>query len=370
MNGSRISARRWLLGGVTAAVAAGSLAWAASAGAVDSEPTPADVLNALQQPSQQALTGTVVTKVDLGLPNAPVDLLDLPAPLDPESDEVMVRVWVDGPDRQRVTVLTDPADETPIPVQDTALSAVRDGDTAWVWSAEDATATAYALNGLRAGGTTPMPPGRQTPAEVTEQILEYLDGNTDVTVAESEPVAGRDTIALVLTPQDPNTLISQITVAVDSDTNVPLSVRVGSSRLATPAIETTFTSLEYGTPDPGVFEFSPPEGATVVEKDGVPTADSKGEKPTVVGEGWSAVAVGSFSLPDLAAGGAMDRLGEDQGETAVALISTYLSLPKIGGEWGSGRLLEGNLFSVILTEDGRYAIGAVDGDALESALGE
>jgi hypothetical protein len=44
------------------------------------------------------------------------------------------------------------------------------------------------------------------------------------------------------------------------------------------------------------------------------------------------------------------------------------SLPQVTGEWGSGRLMEGNAFSAVLTDDGRLAVGAVQPDLLYKAL--
>ena len=53
------------------------------------------------------------------------------------------------------------------------------------------------------------------------------------------------------------------------------------------------------------------------------------------------------------------------GLDAAALLE---SLPRISGEWGTGRVLSGTLVSAILTDDGRLAIGAVAPEALASAL--
>jgi hypothetical protein len=44
------------------------------------------------------------------------------------------------------------------------------------------------------------------------------------------------------------------------------------------------------------------------------------------------------------------------------------SLPVSSGAWGTGRILNGTLFSAILTDDGRVAIGAVAPEALGAAL--
>jgi hypothetical protein len=44
------------------------------------------------------------------------------------------------------------------------------------------------------------------------------------------------------------------------------------------------------------------------------------------------------------------------------------SLPTVSGSWGSGTLLRSALFSVVLTDDGRVAIGAVPPSVLYDAL--
>ena len=41
----------------------------------------------------------------------------------------------------------------------------------------------------------------------------------------------------------------------------------------------------------------------------------------------------------------------------------------MSGEWGSGRLLEGTLFSVLITDDNTVVAGAVAPEALYAALG-
>jgi hypothetical protein len=43
-------------------------------------------------------------------------------------------------------------------------------------------------------------------------------------------------------------------------------------------------------------------------------------------------------------------------------------LPRVSGSWGSGHLLEGKLFSAVLTDDGRVAVGAVTPQTLYAAL--
>jgi hypothetical protein len=77
----------------------------------------------------------------------------------------------------------------------------------------------------------------------------------------------------------------------------------------------------------------------------------------VVGTGW-----GSVVVADLPAEAANELTS---GEAARMLRS----LPRVSGAWGSGRLLSGTLFSAVLTDDGRVAVGAVAPDRLYAALG-
>ena len=76
----------------------------------------------------------------------------------------------------------------------------------------------------------------------------------------------------------------------------------------------------------------------------------------IVGSGWSTVVVSKTS-GDPAASGSAELEG-------------FLSqLKPVSGDWGSGRLLEGTAFSVLLTDDGRIAVGAVTPKKLYEALG-
>ena len=77
-------------------------------------------------------------------------------------------------------------------------------------------------------------------------------------------------------------------------------------------------------------------------------------RPKVVGSGWTTVAVASVPSGSLS------------GSATVRQVLKVL--PKVSGTWGSGRLLRGTLFSAVLTDDGRVAIGAVAPDRLYTAL--
>ncbi len=49
-------------------------------------------------------------------------------------------------------------------------------------------------------------------------------------------------------------------------------------------------------------------------------------------------------------------------------MGTWLeALPRVSGDWGSGRLLSTHLLTVLLTDDGRVLVGAVDPATIEAA---
>ena len=55
-------------------------------------------------------------------------------------------------------------------------------------------------------------------------------------------------------------------------------------------------------------------------------------------------------------------------DSAAQLNGILKALPATSGTWGSGHVLEGTLFSLVLTDDGRVAVGAVAPDQLYRAL--
>jgi hypothetical protein len=291
--------------------------------------------------------------------------------------ERTVRVWTDGPARQRVALLERSAETT----------LVRNGTEAWVWSSADATADRYELPPPEDGakerpdrlpGTLP-----RTPQEAATMVLDALDPTTEVTTSGLATVAGRDAYELLLQPRDDRTLVERVAVAIDGETNVPLRVRVYSTKQADPALEVGFTSVDYATPDPALFTFTPPPGAEVTEHPAAAQQDLEAlagglegagddAEPIVVGEGWSAVLVATLpvdGLADLAESGSRAQEEwdgqEDPAATALALLQ---AMPTTSGDWGTGRVLAGTLFSAIVTDDDRVAVGAVPPDVLGAAL--
>lgn len=324
-----------------------------------------ELLVALQSPTATSVSGTVVSEADLGLPSLPTSGpsgTDLTSML---TGPQTLRLWSDGADRTRIALM-GPGEETDI---------VRDGTDLWMWSSADQTVEHYVTPEGKPGAMAPADAGLalpRTPQEAAAQALAALDPTTKVTTSGAAKVAGRPVYELVLTPTQSDTLVARVVIAVDAETSVPLEVRVYSRQMQDPAFAVGFTSVDFGPVDAGVFAFEPPPGATVTEH----TAGEMGAKPdagapagmtqpVVVGTGWEQVVVvtpPAPTAPDATDASADVAAGDD---SAMALMQ---ALPSTSGAWGSGRVLSGTLFSVILADDGRIAVGAVPADAVGAAL--
>jgi outer membrane lipoprotein-sorting protein len=373
---------RWAVPAGAAVLLVGGAALAPMAAIADSglEPrTAEELLVALAQRNPTPVSGTVATSADLGLPGLPMGMGPASGPMALASGEGTLRVWTDGPDRQRLALIERAAERL----------VVRNGQQVWSWSSAEATVDKYVLPARDDEPAAPqLPPGIElpsTPQEAAALALEAIEPSTEVTTSGVGTVAGRDAYELVLTPKDPETLVARVTLSMDAETDVPLRVRVYSTANPDPAFEVGFSTVDYSTPDASLFEFTPPPGATVTEHaaadmdaaeapGGAGADRPEGAEPTVVGKGWSTIVITELpvdSLADLAEDGM--RASADQGysrggdpaATALALIE---ALPAESGAWGTGRVLRGTLFSVILTDDGRIAVGAVSPEALGAAL--
>ena len=188
-----------------------------------------------------------------------------------------------------------------------------------------------------------------TPQSLAKALLAAIDPSTEVTTSGSATVAGRRAYELVLAPRDRASLVDQVRIAIDEATHVPLRVQVfARGGASTPAFEVGFTRFDPTRPDDAQFRFTPPPGAEVTELE-PPSMRHGGPAPEVVGQGWT-----TTLLFDSRDGGADVPHG-----LPGPMSQLVQSLPKVSGDWGSGRLLAGTLFSVLFTDDGRTAVGAV-----------
>ncbi|MEU4644979.1 sigma-E factor regulatory protein RseB domain-containing protein [Micromonospora sp. NPDC023814] len=322
--------------------------------------TAAQLLVDLQTSRLEGLSGTVVQRADLGLP--PLAGLvggdNLTGLL---TGTHTLRVWHSGPDRQRIALL-DTLGERDV---------IRNGRDVWTWDSRANAATHRTLPEGEGEAAAPELPA--TPQDAADRALAAIDPSTEVSVGRSATVAGRDAYELVLAPRDAASLVHQVRIAIDAREQVPLRFEVFADGSDRPAFEMAFTEVSYARPDADQFAFNPPPGVkvteeTVGERPAVTRKDraGAGERPDMrtVGEGWGTVVVARLDgagAPGGPAKAPAAGAGREPAGEAAALLG---ALPAVSGDWGSGRLLTGKLFSVLLTDDGRVIAGAVTPERL------
>ncbi len=358
---------RWLVPATAAAaVIGGGAAVATVAGASDPtlpDRSAAQLLVDLQTARLDGLSGTVVQRADLGLP--PIASLagmlggdNLASLIDGQHT---LRVWYAGPDKARVSLMGGNAQ----------TDVIRNGSDAWLWSSKAKTATHTKID--EGDGDHGAPPAGlpASPQEAADLALKAIDPSTQVSVGRSTQIAGRDAYELNLTPRDHESLVGQVSIAIDATEHVPLRFRVYPAASDKAAFEVAFTMISFDRPDDAQFTFNPPAGTKVTEaadalkaaeggKDAKALQDkiakeraakpSAGEGPTTVGEGWTTVV--------------MSKIDQKAGDEEPAIAGLLGQLPKVSGAWGSGRLFTSHLATGLLTDDGRVFFGAVSPEKL------
>lgn len=396
---------RWLPAAVVPAVI-GAAVVAAPLQAISIGPlpakTPVEVLAMAANHQVRALTGTVEQDSDLGLPQlpagAPTSGPGATSLLELLGSSHTARVFADGPTKVRVQVLDQLAER----------DLVRNGSEVWLYSSRDNTAThvtgldTFKPYGIREGmkhdpGTHPMP----TPEDIAQRLLAAADPSTSVGLGPEVRLAERSAYQLVLTPKTVNTLVASVAVYVDGETGMPLGTEVRARGQQEPAFRVAFTELSLVAPDASIFQFTPPEGATVKEvglandlpastdptlpAPGLPAPgapapavpapepvpdpgplpdpsqipapgpvpdpnhipDPSHDRPKVTGSGWEAV----VEVP----AAAIQRVLDSTPLLAQAAVAVQ-----------GGRLLSTSLLNVLITDDGRAFAGAVPLERLQA----
>lgn len=343
---------------VPAVIAAGVAVGSLPASAVDPLPSksPAQVLALVAEHKVQALSGNVQQTSNLGLPELPQTGPSAASAqtswLELLSGPHTARIYKDGPAKMRIQILDRMAER----------DIVRNGRELWWYSSKEQTAVHATLPEFPAGefsGPEPL-----DPAELTDKLLAKLDPSTDVSVGPDVQVAGRAAYNLVLTPRSQQTLVSSVSIAVDGENGLPLSLQVMARAQAEPAFSLTYTSLSLGAPDPALFEFTPPPGTTVKELQPPPrplgahpesdgyTGGSDVGRPQVTGSGWETI-VGF-------------RAGNDAFD-AERLLAREPLLQEATVSVPGGKVLSTSLLNILFTDDGRIFVGAVPVEMLQAA---
>lgn len=379
-----------VLGGGGVALRSASAAGHDSLPAKSAEQLLVDVQNA----RVDGLSGTIVEDADLGLPDLPISgggngsskLSSL------ISGSHTMRVWVDGTDRIRLSLLGTLGES----------DVIRNGNDVWLWSSADHEATHLTLPQKSSAQPTPTPSGpAMTPQQLADHFLSAVQPSTKVTTDNTTTVAGRAAYDLVLSPRAKGSLIDSVHIAIDGETHVPLRVQVFSNKTENPAFQVGFSSVSFSRPDAAQFRFNPPPGTKVTNQK-VPDLDTlqsgmtgshlpknlaaeakKAQQakkdattangratvagmPTVIGKDWTSVL--KVKVPDEMLGD--PTASRPNGHSPDSMEGFLLGLPHVRGDWGSGRLLRSNVMSALLTDSGTLYVGAVTPEVLYAAAGK
>lgn len=360
--------KRWLPAAVVPAViAGGAVLGTVQAGAATDLPdkTPQEVLEMVADSSVRSLSGTVAQTSELGLPQLPTDS---PSGESDASSSVpsgvgsalellggshTARVYLDGHSQARVQIMDRLAER----------DVIRNGRDVWLYSSKQNAATHLILpeSSESEGHHSDK---AWTPEDLAEHFLSSVEPSTEVTVGSDSEVAGRAAYELVLTPDSSETLVGSVSIAVDSETGLPLSVDVQARGQDAPAFEVGFMELSLEAPSDDLFNFTPPPGATVTERvvedhhakhakgdhgDRHQGADGKHDKDyTKYGSGWETV------------------IGLPADEVPAELMDSPF-IAETAQEVDGGRLLSSALVNVLVTDDGRVFAGSVPLEQLQAA---
>ncbi|KHD73695.1 LolA family protein [Actinoplanes utahensis] len=381
-------ALRWL---VPSAAALAVIGGGAAAGTIVANADPAlpersaaQLLVDLQNADPEGLSGTVVQSADLGLPGIAGLLGNVQGSGGLTSliaGSNTARVWYAGEEKARFALLGTTG-ETDV---------IRNGSDVWVWSSTDNTGTHVKLPASATDRTPPVAPSGLpgSPQEAADAALAAIDPTTAVTTTGTAEVAGRTAYELVLSPRDADSKVGQVRLAIDPEHHIPLRVDVFAKNNTNPAFRVAFEQISFAVPGDEQFAFNPPAGAKITEETlpadthrGKPDAKTEKEAEKaladaeksgdlkVVGTGWTSILVTKApKLDELEKAATSAEAGSTpEGVEAGKLASGFLdTLEKVDGSWGSGRLLNGSLFTVLITDDGRLLAGAVTPEALYKA---
>ncbi|WP_158888689.1 LolA family protein [Amycolatopsis anabasis] len=307
-----------------------------------------DLVQSVLTAPTPALEGTVKVDNKLGLPTLPgagSNALNLDS----------AQVYNDGNGRSRLAVKQGSTEET----------VVHDGATVWTYNSGDNSATKITLpqdvkdKGIEEGTVT-------DPTTAATTLLGKIRESSTVSVEGTARVADRPAYELVLTPKPTErTLLREVRVTVDAEKRLPLRFAVLTNGTADPALQIAFDDIDFAAQPADRFQFTPPQGAKVTEKQ--PQVDRKAAEEAqqnvkVVGDGWDTVLTGQIPAEAL-----QPKQGKGGDVDPKALIA-QLGKP-VSGAFGSGHVITTKVGTALLTDDGRFAAGAVPEQVLIEALG-
>lgn len=300
---------------------------------------PEQLVSEVRSPHLGGYSGTILARVDLGLPRALLFALERELPYGGAllNNSHTIRYWYANEQQQRVAILE----------QNDEQDVFRDGTDMMFW---DTATRTYERQVVAAGETgVPLsagPAAMLTPPQLAGGILAMPDDERLTALRSGDSVAGRPTYELDIEPTSAASLIGSVHIQIDGRQAVPLRVQIFARGESEAAIDVYFTSINFGPPQDRNFSFSPPADATPRATTLLPTANLQR-----TGSNWL-------------------QLVSYQTTTQVAdLIARTFgrNMHAVQGKWGSGRVYSSGVVSVLVTKKAQLFAGAVRPSVLYEA---
>ncbi|WP_326598528.1 LolA family protein [Streptomyces sp. NBC_01803] len=228
--------------------------------------TAEELLARVAESETAQLSGTVEVDADLGIPDLGGMLggvlsgIEGPAGRLAElaAGESTLRVAVDGPELQRLAVVSGSEE----------FAVIHNGDELWAYDSDSNTVLRTEVpEGFEAEERDPAQwLGGLTPQEAAQRFLEAAGEHADISVDGTARVAGRSAYQLLVEPKDAaRTEVESARISIDAETGVPLALTAQAD--GGRSLDVAFSQIDYAKPAGGVFDFTPPGDAEVLEVD-------------------------------------------------------------------------------------------------------
>jgi outer membrane lipoprotein-sorting protein len=108
-----------------------------------------------------------------------------------------------------------------------------------------------------------LPFDASSPAAVAEALLAQVETDAEVTVGTDRMVAGREAYELIITPDAAESTIASVRLAIDGENGFPLAATVLAKGEVDPVFEIGFSSISFVAPAASLFDFVPGADVTV-----------------------------------------------------------------------------------------------------------
>jgi outer membrane lipoprotein-sorting protein len=209
------------------------------------------------------ISGSMTAHFDIGLPDFPDE-----GPATPTGPAALIASF-SGDHRLRVWHSRDGARLSDLlPTAERSIIVSR--TQAWLWDSSSMTAVRLGAGADPAAAAAARKAASMIdPVQLAHQALAAIDPSTRVSVAGSTTIAGRDAYVLSLEPRTSATLVGRVELYVDASRWLPLGGAVFARGASSPALSARFTTVSFGSIDPAVYRFTPPQGAKVITPRGL-----------------------------------------------------------------------------------------------------